>query len=296
MKMNDGEDDGGFPKDALAVWQTPGLTRAVVADATQAARDLASNHLAGPAASRALAEGLVAVSLLSADLGTPQEAATFQLSTDGPIGSLLVEATFEGTLRGYTAKKILNDFDGAPGAGMDAVFGAMGVCNVMVSLPGKVLSQSGARVPGPRPGRALEAYYLAGAQREVKVRVDVAADADGRIALARGALVERMPGSDPAEFAAFGRDVGMDALMNSPAPDGAGVRPLRFACRCSYGKALATLRALPADERRELAARGTPVDIYCHMCGKCHSVKPEDIQVRDADFEGEPHGRIDIRS
>lgn len=260
----------------LAVWQAPGRTRVVAADVTAAARDLASNHLAGPVAASALAEGLAAVSLLSADLGTPQEAVTFQLSTDGPIGSVLVEATFEGTLRGYTARKILNELDGKSPADMDAAFGAMGVCNVMVSLPGRILSQSGARVPNPRPGRALEAYYLAAAQREVSVAVSVEAGADGGIAVARGVLLERMPGSDPAEYEELRRAGGMDGIF-AAAASVRDSRRLRFACRCSHEKALATLRALPADERGELVARGKPVDIYCHMCGKCHVIGQQEL-------------------
>lgn len=265
--------------------------RFVFADATQAARDLASNHLAGPAASQALAEGLAAVSLLGADLGTPQEAVTLRLETNGPIATLLVEATFEGTLRGYTGKKILNDFDGLPEQDMDAVFGTEGTCGVMVSLPGRMLSQSTTRVAPPRPARAVENYYAIAAQRSVAVAVSVRGGGKG-IASARGFLVELMPGADAAEFARLSGEMsapgfaarldaaeGAAALLDSlnfgevPERD---ERELRFACRCSREKAIATLQALPPEERAELVARGKPIDIYCHMCGKCHTVRPEE--------------------
>lgn len=266
--------------------------RFAFADATQAARDLASNHLSGPAASQALAEGLAAVSLLGADLGTPEEAVTLRLETNGPIASLLVEATFEGTLRGYTGKKILNDFDGLPSPSMDAVFGTEGTCGIMVSLPGRMLSQSTTRVAPPRPARAVENYYTIAAQRSVAVAVSVRSGEKG-IASARGFLVELMPGADAAEFNRLAGEIAApgfaarldgaesaDALLGSldfgetPEQDG---RQLRFACRCSHEKALATLQALPKEERAELAARGKPIDIYCHMCGKCHTVAPEEI-------------------
>lgn len=265
--------------------------RFVFADATQAARDLASNHLAGPAASQALAEGLAAVSLLGADLGTPQEAVTLRLETNGPISSLLVEATFEGTLRGYTGKKILNDFDGLPEQDMAAVFGTDGTCGVMVSLPGRMLSQSTTRVAPPRPARAVENYYAIAAQRSVAVAVSVRGGGKG-IASARGFLVELMPGADAAEFARLSGEMsapGFTARLD--AAEGAAAlldllnfgevperdeRELRFACRCSREKAIATLQALPPEERAELVARGKPIDIYCHMCGKCHTVRPEE--------------------
>lgn len=265
--------------------------RFVFADATQAARDLASNHLAGPAASQALAEGLAAVSLLGADLGTPQETVTLRLETNGPISSLLVEATFEGTLRGYTGKKILNDFDGLPEQDMAAVFGTDGTCGVMVSLPGRMLSQSTTRVAPPRPARAVENYYAIAAQRSVAVAVSVRGGGKG-IASARGFLVELMPGTDAAEFARLSGEMSapgfaarldaaesaaalLDSLNFGEVPE-RDERELRFACRCSREKAIATLQALPPEERAELVARGKPIDIYCHMCGKCHTVRPEE--------------------
>ena len=257
----------------LVVGRMGGLTRCVMAECSQAARDLASSHLAGPTASAALAEGLVAVSLLSADLGTTGEAVTLYIQCDGPLGSMLVEATYEGTLRGYTAKKILNDLDGraeasrSDAARQDALstaFGATGTATVMASLPGK----------------ALAAYYAEGSQREVKVGIAVTLDAEGRVATARGVLLERMPGSDPAEFAALEPLATAEGRKVEGLED-ATIRPLRFACRCSREKALATLRALPAEERRELAARTAPIDIYCHMCGKCHSFSPGEVGALD---------------
>ena len=86
--------------------------RWIYADVTDSARDLARSHLCGPASELALAEALAAVAVLGADLEQPEETVTFQMKTDGPIGSVLVEAAFDGALRGFPAKKILNDFDG----------------------------------------------------------------------------------------------------------------------------------------------------------------------------------------
>ena len=296
-------------ENALRVGQTPGGNRFVQAECAQAARDLAASHLAGPTASAALAEGLVAAALLSADLGTPEEAVTLHIQCDGPLGSLLVEATYEGTLSGYTAKKILNDLDGhcahqgrpdgpalqagqrgtgaaeapalatATAAALGKAFGATGMATVMASLPGKVLAQSSIRImQTPRPERALAAYYAEGAQRDVKVAIDVVLDAEGRVATARGALIERMPGSDAAEFTLLNATPGSDGQAAPGQCVAPTARPLRFACRCSREKALATLAALPADERRELAAKGAPIDIYCHMCGKCHTIKPNELE------------------
>jgi molecular chaperone Hsp33 len=146
----------------------------------------------------------------------------------------------------------------------------------MASLPGKVLAQSSIRImQTPRPERALAAYYAEGAQREVKVSIEVALDGEGRIATARGALIERMPDSDAAEFTRLASETSEG--LTSARPQNATTRPLRFACRCSHEKVLATLAALPADERAALIAQDHPIDIYCHMCGKCHTIDKSEI-------------------
>ena len=267
--------------------------RFVFTDVTDSARALARSHLAGPAAAEALAEGLVAAAILGADLAEPEEAVSLYMRTNGPIESLLVEATFEGTLRGFTGKKILNDFDAVPEPDMGAVFGSEGQANIMRSLPGRILSQSELNQVRPRPVSAAAAYFSMAAQRPAEIAACVLPGPDGPD-IARGFLVELLPDGDRAPFdrvvaelrdrpfsdaleAAAGaealcEELGLGDISADPP------RPLRFACRCSRDKALATLRALSKEELKTLAQSGRDVDIYCHMCGKCHSFHPAEIQ------------------
>lgn len=266
--------------------------RFIFVDVTDSARALARGHLAGPAAAGALAEGLVAVAILGTDLSEPEETVSLYMKTDGPIESLLVEASFEGCLRGFTAKKILNDFDGLQDIDMNAVFGSEGDVNVMRSVPGQIRAQTGQHMRKPRPVNALYDYYTGSEQRIVGVSASVLPGNDGPD-IARGVLVELMPDGNSATFervvAEMNRRSFYEAIESASGAmalcDELGLggivtdnpRPLRFACRCSRDRALSTLRALPKEELDAMKNAGRPIDIYCHMCGRTHTFKPEEL-------------------
>ena len=54
--------------------------------------------------------------------------------------------------------------------------------------------------------------------------------------------------------------------------------PVRFACGCSGAKVMNMLRALPRADLLAMIAEHRSTDIYCHMCGKCYTVTPEQLQ------------------
>ena len=120
------------------------------ADATTAAGQLARGHLSGPTASHYLAEALAGVALLGAETAQEAETVTFRLDCPGPLEGFLVECTAAGTLRGYTKKKILNDFDGL-GAPKDVqVLGGSGTFEIIRSIPGAILSSGTVATRGRR--------------------------------------------------------------------------------------------------------------------------------------------------
>lgn len=263
-------------------------------DVTDSATALARSHLAGPAATLALAESVTAVALLGADLETPEETISLQMRTDGPIGQVLVEAAFDGSLRGFTAKKIIPEFDGAPEPHAQDIFGAMGDVQIIRSTPGRIISQSGFRVSSPRPGEAITQYFGVALQRRGIAALAVAPDNADGVSVARGFFLELMPEGNEERYAyakamlgdgAFSEsldaatgaaslceELGMGQITSDPP------RPLRFACRCSRDRAKETLKTLSKDELMDMAKSGRDTDIYCHMCGKCHSFKPSEIE------------------
>lgn len=266
--------------------------RFVYVDVTDSARSLARSHLCGPASEQALAEALAAVALLGADLEQPEETVSLQMKSNGPIASVLVEAAFDGALRGFPAMKILNDFDGEAEPDMQAVFGADADVRIIRSIPGRVLAQSGFRLHDPRPAGAVSDYYNIALQRRAFVALCAVPGGDG-VDCARAFLLECMPDGNADAFGTACALLGGNGFSESlEAARGAeslcvelglgnlaldDPRPLRFGCRCSRERAYETLRALSAEDLTSMSKSGKETDIFCHMCGKCYSFKPEEL-------------------
>jgi len=262
-------------------------------DCTAAADALAHGHLAGPAAARFLGEALAGVAILGAECSEETETVTWRLDAPGPLQGFLVEATAAGTLRGYTKRKVLDDFDGL-GPGVDtAILGETGTFQIIRSIPGSILSSGSVAVAFPKKGAlaaGLDAYFVQSLQRRVRTAFACACGDDGKVVFARGLAVECPPDGDAAVYAAVSEVFDAGAAAKALATGAAAPRtllkklglpqaalrrttPLSFACRCSAERAAATLAALPPEERATLPPA---VDITCHMCGRTWTVATRD--------------------
>ena len=266
-----------------------------IVDVTGAAQELARGHLCGPTSAHYLAKALAAAALLGSEMSEKDETLILQMKCKGPLGGFNVECTSAGTLRGYTEKKILDDFDGLGKPKDKAVIGEAQY-QVTRSVPGRVLSQG--------ISNSLDGYLAGSLQRKACLYLEAAVSDEVEILEARGVLVEALPdskigslGSKESEGVLGGDRVRGSSGVNGPlgtlldpkVPKNLQVAsrnilkqlglekaelrkttPLSFACRCSPDRAVAMLAALSEEERKTLPPT---VDITCHMCGKTFTVK-----------------------
>jgi molecular chaperone Hsp33 len=242
-------------------------------------------------AGRILAEGLAAVSLLSSDCEA-SEAVLLQVRVDGPVRGLVAEATGEGHLRGYTHEKLLPDLDGEVPVASAPGLGAAGTAMVQRTRPGTLLGQTPMTFTPPDFRVMLARYYNQSLQVPAGVALAIGADSGG-IIHARGLVAERMPDGRQADFVpvleAF-QDGRINALLeaNAPLADLAratgledlairGTRELRFQCRCSREKAVASFSAMAATEIDDLVREGKSQHVVCHMCGADYLVTAPEI-------------------
>ena len=277
-------------KDELVQILDPSTKIAVTcADCTSAAAQLSRGHLSGPAAAHYLAQALAGVALLGAEASQDDETVTFRLDCPGPLGGFLVECTAAGTLRGYTKKKLLDEFDGMGAPKDSEVLGATGTFEFIRSIPGHILSSGTVATAWSSAAVAagLDAYFDQSLQRRVRTAVASAVGDDAVPLYARGLLAECPPDGDAAAFAdvaaAFERGDAAKALASGaasprtllkklglPRAEIRRTSPLSFACRCSADRAAAMLASIPAAERASLPPT---LDVTCHMCGRTWTVK-----------------------
>ena len=253
-------------KDCREEWFVPERKISVsIADVTSAAKQLARNHLCGPTAAHYLAKGLAAVALFGAEIEDDSETVVLQMKCEGPLGGLNVECAGGRTLRGYTERKTLDDFDGMGTPKDAAVIGAKRI-QVTRSLPGKILSQG---IAG-----SLDGYLSESLQRKAVIRLEATVTDEVDILEARGVLVEVMPdGVGDIPIAGLSRlDRSSRTILKEMGLGGAELRrtvPLSFGCRCSPERAAETLSALSPEERLTLPES---VSVTCHMCGRTYAI------------------------
>ena len=257
-------------KDCREEWYDPEAKVAVtIVDVTSAAQELARGHLAGPTAAHYLTEALAAVALLGQEMSEKDETVILQMKCKGPLGGFNVECTSEGTLRGYTEKKVLDDFDGMGKPNDRKVLGERQV-QVTRSVPGRILSQG--------LSTSLDGYFAGSLQRKACIRLEASVSDEVEILEARGVLVEDLPDATGEMRCCRVQDLKSLAVASRNILKQLGLEkaelrkttPLKFACRCSPDRAVTMLAALSEEERKSLPPT---IDITCHMCGKTYSVK-----------------------
>ena len=254
-------------KNCREEWYDPEQKVAVtIVDVTEAAQALARGHLCGPTSAYYLTKALAAVSLLGAETSEKDETVILQMKCSGPLGGFNVECTSEGTLRGYTEKKILDAFDGL-GPPKDKMVLGDKQFQITRSVPGRILSQGIAAT--------LDGYLVGSLQRKACIYLEAAVNDEVEILEARGVLVESLPDSKamvsafiPEKMSVASRNI--LTQMGLPRAELRKTTPLTFACRCSPDRAIAMLGALSDEEKKELPPT---LDITCHMCGKIFTVK-----------------------
>ena len=237
-------------------------------DVTSAVQELVRGHLAGPTSAHYLARAIAAVALLGKETSAADETVSLQVKCSGPLGGINVECTAMGTLRGYTEKKVLDEFDGMGKPDDRKVIGERQI-QVTRSIPGKILSQG--------ISSSLDGYLAGSLQRKACIKVEAVVNDECEVLEARGVMVEDMPDAKELHCCRVGELKGISAsprnLLKRLGLDNAELRStssLKFACRCSADRATAMLDALSDDERRTLPPT---IDITCHMCGRTFTVK-----------------------
>jgi len=275
---------------------TASRIRFAFVEATVAAKALEARHLCGPVAGAALGEAVTAAALLAADAASPEEAVMLRMNVSGPLGGVLVEATGEGALRGFTNRKVIDELDSRLPVDTTEAWGQSGSVQIVTSTPGKILNQAVLNVNPPLMRYVVARYFNHSQQVPTACAIRVEAGSGGLIS-ARGMLAQRMPDSDVPAFvrvlewfegidlparladadafsAAWLARVGV--LMGLADIQVRDSRPLIFKCRCNRERVLAVLKSLSREELEERIADGQ--DITCHMCGHTYSATPQEIR------------------
>jgi molecular chaperone Hsp33 len=251
-----------------------------------------------PAVEELLGEAVVAAVLLAATLkfrGT----LTLQLQGEGAVRLLVAQCTHDFRVRAVARfdRAALAVPSGAAerAARFATLAGHGGRVTVTVEAEeGKLRYQSVVPLSGSSLAQSLEAYFASSEQLPTRIQL---AAGEGHAA---GMLVQKLPEEgtgDPEEAAAAWRSAqngisrlqgtgllsGALEILLATAFPGRDLRvfrgsTVRFECRCSPARVASMLRALGADEVRDVLSEQGAVTVTCEFCHRPYRFDPIDVE------------------
>jgi molecular chaperone Hsp33 len=224
---------------------------------------------------------------------------TLQISSQGPLGMLVMQATDDLDLRGMATSQ---------DADSDATFAMLAhdaSCAVTVDAGAMERPYQGiVEINNESLGASLENYFARSVQVPSHLKLASCETYCG------GVILQQMPGESPAKEDDW-RRLGflIATLKPEDLVDGATTellhklfaeddvrafadRPVRFHCRCSRARVEDVLRMLGEKETRETLAERGRVDVTCEYCGKVRTFDPVDVRRVFSDHVVESSGLL----
>jgi len=187
------------PPDRLmrAILKTPAM-RLAIGNFRELAAEGIVRHDADPLAGLLLADALSAAALLTA-MQPQEERATIRIGYDGPVGTIVVDAASDGSVRGF----LRNPHVMASAATLEAACGETGATvRLTRSRNGKILGAGESKNAFLLPSPALGCHLSVSEEIESEIRCEFEFRPDPKqpVTVAAGILLQAEPGCDLGEF------------------------------------------------------------------------------------------------
>jgi molecular chaperone Hsp33 len=267
-----------------------------VALTTDLVREAARIHALAPTSLVALGRLLTGSALLAVT-GKQEGSTSVQILSRSRIGSLYADCTTEGAARGMTKTPHLSfPLTDEERETQRRSLGAAihpGQISVIRRLASGEYGQSATPLISGEIDEDLESYLINSDQVPTLMVCDVVVDPDGKVRRSAGAIVQAMPDGDRAFLADVRTRLKRGGLAQKIAsletaeeiltwisPHAVQVEApaaLRYQCRCSRERVLASLRMFPVTDLAEMAGENESVEVGCDLCGKKYEVSPGDL-------------------
>ena len=275
--------------------------RAAFVRVSDTARMVRVLHGLYPTAAALFGEALAAGALLGA-LQKDHARVNLQLSCDGPIGGLLVDADAEGNVRGYVRRPQVH-FVGDPAQGARAALGGTGFLSVVRDLGQGQFYRSAVPLEAMDLAQDLRRWFASSEQVGTAFDLAVVPAGDEPLGEVAGIVVQRLPDGDDAAVAAARDRIAAGALASglrrgAPAQEiiadacGGGFELLAdtevaYRCGCSHERARVAVSALGVDGIAEVIAHETRAEITCEFCRKRYVIEEPELREISARLEAQ---------
>ena len=272
-----------------------GAVRGVIMNGTRMVNEMRANHELGILETLVLGRAYLGAALMSADLKS-NDRISIKIDCSGPIKGLVVEANAFGEVRGFLKRipipidKPMESFDLSPFFGAGFLSVTTYLEDAKQPFTGQVMLEHG------NIAKDLASYYLTSEQVPTAFNLSIKFDPAGQVTGAGGLFLQAMPQADeelagsmeervtrlPSLGEVFTEEKDPEALVATAfkgySPRILANRRIEFMCHCSPERVRNLLMLLPADELKDIRAKGPfPVEINCHYCNTPYQFTKENI-------------------
>ncbi|MGC4117463.1 MAG: Hsp33 family molecular chaperone HslO [Myxococcales bacterium] len=260
---------------------------------TETARRARAIHECMPTSAGVLAQGL-ATAFGVAGLLAGQARINLQVTCDGPIKGLFVDADAQGRARGYVKNAQVNFLTTGGPFDASGAWGGTGGLSVLRELKAGEFYRGSIALEHFDLARDLERYFLESEQIETAISLEVAPEGPERLGRVRALFVQAMPEAKRgaveearALIQANGLPAVAERAMDLVRPLAAHVGgdldvlaeyPLEYVCGCSADKVLRAVLAMGREEIDDMLQREGKAVATCAFCHTVYEVGREQLE------------------
>jgi molecular chaperone Hsp33 len=252
------------------------------------------SYVSTVALGRAMAAGL----LLASNLKQTQARVNLRFKGDGPLGSLIVDAGRNGTVRGYV-RHPETELPLTPAGKLDvgSAIGRYGYLSVLRDMGRGEPQSSTVELVSGEIGDDVAHYLAMSEQTPSAVSLGVYLDTHG-VKAAGGLLVQVLPKAarDPdlvtilesrmQEVSGFTELLQQHAALPEVFAELFGdmdlqflpeTQPVEFYCRCSFDRVMGALKLLGSQELRDMMMTDNGAEATCDFCGEVYQASEADL-------------------
>lgn len=274
---------------------TSGAFRAYVLDSTQTVKAAQESHHTQASSTVALGRTLIATQILAANQKGDSKI-TVKVIGDSSFGHIIAVADTRGHVKGYIQNKGVDIKKTATGEVLIGPFMGNGHFVVITDYgTGNPYTSTTPLITG-EIGEDFAYYLTESEQTPSAVGLNVLLDADDKVTVAGGFLLQVLPGATEDEIARFEKrlqempaissllqsDDHIEALLSAIYGDEPFKRLseeiLAFDCDCSKERFQTALASLPTADIQDMIAQDHGAEIICQFCDTTYTFTESDLE------------------
>lgn len=236
---------------------------------------------------------LSVASIMGSMLKSDQEMLTININGEGPIGSIVVDANADGTVRGFAANPQPEETAGYSSADLIGLPGTLTVTkdlSMEENWSGTVELQNG------EIGQDFAYYFTLSEQTPTAVSVGVRIDSSGKVIAAGALVLQMMPDATNTEISVCEHvlsglkpmttliedydDASLAQLAEDMFDDTEVLEtlPISFQCKCSREKTENLLKTVAADELKAMIEEDHGAEVTCNFCNTHYQFSEDELK------------------